>query len=650
MIIVFTGRRPSGPDGVFPDAAVDWLEERLKLLIAGLRPRLAVGSAAAGTDLLAAGAALRAGIPVELLVTEDPEEFVGASVADKGPQWEERFRTLTTQAKAALIPVPGAKADDDGFRAVNQAILSHARDSLRHPVEAADEPEELVVVAVTEGRREGEDHTESLARSAEALGHLVLRLTPTQSQSEAPTAFVAMPYGVKADSTRELKRFEADESWHRVVVPALLDSGYRPIRTDLEAGLKSIDARMLHSINTADLFVADLATLNPNVLWELGVRHAWRPHATLLMAPNWVTPPFDLGHSTIQRYERGMKKVSDRQAVTAIRKLKAALNATRRGDDSPVWAVFPALEPVQLPPDADVELFSRLTRYSEEITLAAALRDAGKLLDLADQVRADGLPDSNCRDQLEQIGLALVTLGDFDEGRRLLEPLAAADVSFGRIRMQQRYALTLIHRAGTPVERLEYLKEAERRLLLLDDRHPGSSETWGLLGSAAKRAFELAFRLEEKNASAHLNRAIEAYRKGMEADPGDYYPGINALALVRVRGQHFDGGQDDVTLAESLLPVVRFAVERRPVGPNDTWEHATLAELALHQHLLDKGMAPVPPVEALRHYTFAAHSADGAELTSMRRQLEFLLAVGDPPEVLGPLLAALPAPAEGNAL
>ncbi|KOG33717.1 tetratricopeptide repeat-containing protein [Streptomyces resistomycificus] len=650
MIVVFTGRRPSGPDGVLPDSAVGWLEERLKLLFAGLRPRLAVGSAAAGTDLLAAGAALRAGIPVDLLVTEDPEAFVAASVADRGRQWEERYRTLTARAEAALIPVPGAQADDDGFRAVNQAILRHARDRRGESAQPADDPEELVVVAVTEGDREGEDHTGSLIRAAQANGDLVLRLSPSQSQAGAPTAFVAMPYGGKADATRELKRFEADETWHRVLVPALLGSGYRPIRTDLEAGLKSIDARMLHSINTADLFVADLATLNPNVLWELGVRHAWRPAATLLMAPHWVTPPFDLGHSTIQRYERGMKKVSDRQAVEAIRKLQSALSAAR-GADSPVWAVFPALEPVQLPPDADVELFARLTRYSEEISLAAALRDAPKLLEIAGKVRKDGLSDSNCHAQLEQIGLALVQLGKLEAGRKLLKPLAEADAVFDRVRMQQGYAFTLIHREGTSEERLEYLREAERRLLALDGLHPGSSETWGLLGSAAKRAFELAFKLGGKKlASPHLARAIEAYHSGMVADPGDYYPGINALALVRVRGHHFGGGRGDAALAQSLLPVVRFAVERRPISPQDTWEHATLAELAVHHHLLQEDVALEPPAEALCHYRYAVQYADGAEVSSMRRQLDLLLAVGDPTEVIEPLLAVLSAAAEGNTL
>lgn len=189
-----------------------------------------------------------------------------------------------------------------------------------------------------------------------------------------------------------------------------------------------------------------------------------------------------------------------------------------------------------------------------------------------------------------------------------------------------------------------YLKEAERRLQRLDTLHPDSSETWGLLGSVAKRAFELALQLgEEKDVRLHLDRAIDAYRSGMAADPGDHYPGINALALLRLRGQHFGGGQGDVAEVESLLPVVRFAVERRQIGPGDTWEHASLAELALHRHLLD-GETQEPPAEAVRHYAFAVQSADGAEISSMRRQLALFRAAGDPPAVLDPLLAAVAAP------
>ncbi|GGZ44181.1 tetratricopeptide repeat-containing protein [Streptomyces poonensis] len=645
MIVVFTGRRPSGPKGPFPETAVPWLKERLERLFAGLRPRLAVGSAAAGTDLLAAAAALRAGANIDLLLTEDADAFVAASVADKGSGWAGAFHDLAESPGVRLRSLAGASADDDGFRAVNRALLDHARANLQAVDTPGHEPEELVLVAVTAGRREGEDHTESLADSAERLGHLVLRLDPSARKENAPTAFVAMPYGRKRDATRELRLFEANETWNRVLVPVLLDSGYRPIRTDLESGLETIDARMLHSINTADLFVADLATLNPNVLWELGVRHAWRPSGTLLMAPRWVTPPFDLGHATVKRYERGMRRISDRQAVAGIRMLRPALRASKRGTDSPVWAVFPLLEPVRLPSDHDAALINRLTHHTEEISLAADLHDAERLAGITAQVQEEELPDSSRRALLEQIGLALVTLGCLEKGRILLAPLAEADISFARVRMQQRYAFTLIHRPGTPAERLAYLKDAEDRLQRLDALHPDSSETWGLLGSAAKRAFELALGLGEKSALYHLDRAVDAYRSGMAADPGDHYPGVNALALLRVRGQHFGGGAGDVAEAESVLPVVRFAVERRQIGPRDTWEHASLAELALHWYLLT-GATEGPPAEALRHYTFAVHSADGAAISSMRRQLELLLAAGDPPAVLEPLLSIMSAPRE----
>lgn len=644
MIVVFAGRRPSGPDGSFPETAEPWLEERLKLLFAGLRPRLVVGSAAAGTDLLAVAAALRAGAEVDLLLTEDADAFVAASVADKGTRWVDAFEDLTSDSRVRTHPVAGVAADDDGFRAVNRALLRHARAQARPVGGLKSEPEEIVVVAVTGGRREGEDHTESLADSAERLDHLVLRLDPAAGMEKAPTAFVAMPYGKKVDTTRGMKQFESDETWHRVLVPALLDSGFRPIRTDLESGLETIDARMLHSINTADLFVADLATLNPNVLWELGVRHAWRPSATLIMAPHWVAPPFDLGRNPIKYYKRGMRKVSDQEAVAAIRMLRPTLKESKRGTDSPVWAVFPRLEPVRLPADYDPALIARLQRRREEIALAAALRDAGQLLAVADEVRKEALPDSSRRIFLEQIGLALVTLNHREEGRSVLAPLAEADGGFARVRLQQQYALTLIHRPGEAEERLRYLREAEFRLQQLEERHPDSSETWGLLGSAAKRAVELTLKLRKGSVSLDLDRAIGAYRRGTTADPGDYYPGINAVALLRLRGQRFGGGQGDVAEAESLLPVVRFAVERRQIGPLDTWEHATLAELALHRYLLDGGTTE-PPDEAERHYAVAARSAEDSELFSMRSQLELFLAAGDPAAVIEPLLALVGEPA-----
>jgi hypothetical protein len=75
-------------------------------------------------------------------------------------------------------------------------------------------------------------------------------------------------------------------------------------------------------------------------------------------------------------------------------------------------------------------------------------------------------------------------------------------------------------------------------------------------------------------AAAALDQAIEAYTKGFEADPRDYFPGVNAITLLIVRG--------DRKGAERLMPLVNFAVARRGgAASSDYWDLATVLELAV---------------------------------------------------------------------
>ena len=57
-----------------------------------------------------------------------------------------------------------------------------------------------------------------------------------------------------------------------------------------------IDSRIYEHLLGADVVVADLSTSNANALYELGVRHALRPHATIIMAEKQFEIPFDLNH------------------------------------------------------------------------------------------------------------------------------------------------------------------------------------------------------------------------------------------------------------------------------------------------------------------------------------------------------------------
>jgi hypothetical protein len=53
---------------------------------------------------------------------------------------------------------------------------------------------------------------------------------------------------------------------------------------------------------SADLVAAELSTANLNAVFELGVRHALKPRATIIMAENEFIIPFDAnGNESVLR-------------------------------------------------------------------------------------------------------------------------------------------------------------------------------------------------------------------------------------------------------------------------------------------------------------------------------------------------------------
>jgi MAP3K TRAFs-binding domain len=135
-------------------------------------------------------------------------------------------------------------------------------------------------------------------------------------------------------------------------------------------------------------------------------------------------------------------------------------------------------------------------------------------------------------------------------------------------------------------------ERAERELLDLIERRGPSSETYGILGRVYKDRWLAAKKSGSRAlAKGMLDRAIDAYTKGFEADWRDAYPGINAVTLLEIRDP------TDPRLGR-LLPVVRYAVERRLAqGCPDYWDFATLLELAVIAR--DKNAASIALTSAL---------------------------------------------------
>ncbi|MGH7340573.1 MAG: hypothetical protein ACREKH_08805, partial [Candidatus Rokuibacteriota bacterium] len=99
-----------------------------------------------------------------------------------------------------------------------------------------------------------------------------------------PHAFVAMPFGTKpgpkdpASTDREAKAplIDFNRVYAEYIEPALRSAGFESFRADQEVRAGDIRTDMFQELLVADLVIADLTIDNPNVWYELGVRHALR--------------------------------------------------------------------------------------------------------------------------------------------------------------------------------------------------------------------------------------------------------------------------------------------------------------------------------------------------------------------------------------
>jgi hypothetical protein len=132
-----------------------------------------------------------------------------------------------------------------------------------------------------------------------------------------PTCFVIMPFGKPG----EPERVEFDNVYKYLIEASIADLGKEFVcnRCDKfeEAGL--IHNRMIEQIQRSDIAVVDITKLNPNVFYELGVRHALAGLITVIIKRKGTVIPFNIyGLNTID-YE-----MSDPQMVESARLTIAA--------------------------------------------------------------------------------------------------------------------------------------------------------------------------------------------------------------------------------------------------------------------------------------------------------------------------------------
>jgi tRNA splicing endonuclease len=138
-----------------------------------------------------------------------------------------------------------------------------------------------------------------------------------------PHAFVAMPFGVKKDS--QGNEIDFNRVYTELIRPALEAAGLEVFRADEEERAGDIRTDMFQELLLADLVVADLTLDNPNVWYELGVRHALRARGVVLISGGRVPTAFDLYTDRKLRYS-----IKDlRPDPTMLERDQAKLTAVR---------------------------------------------------------------------------------------------------------------------------------------------------------------------------------------------------------------------------------------------------------------------------------------------------------------------------------
>ena len=395
-----------------------------------------------------------------------------------------------------------------------------------------------------------------------------------------------MPFGVKSDPTGTTINF--DRVYADLIEPAIRAADLDPIRADNEMVGGIIHKPMFERLVLCEYAVADLTMANANVFYELGVRHAVRPWSTVLLYAGATRMPFDVALLRALPYKLstdGLPTEVEADRALLIKWLLEAREAkakTGAATDSPLFQLLEGFPdayrsgPSGLIPHAKTDIFREQVAYSETIKDQLA-----KARGLAKSDRVKG------RQAIADVRAGLGKLADVETGiiidlflsyRAVMawdEMIALVD----EMPKELKETVLVQEQLGLALNRAGRGEDAERVLTSLIERRGPSAETCGILGRVYKDRWESALKQGDSIlAEGFLDQAIDAYRKGFEADWRDAYPGVNAVTLMELK-------QPPDPERERLLPLVAYATERRiAAGKPDYWDHATLLELAVLAH------------------------------------------------------------------
>lgn len=166
------------------------------------------------------------------------------------------------------------------------------------------------------------------------------------------TCFVLMPFGQKQTSDGTLMDFD---SFYDVIRDAVEGLGMECNRADEIIQTGSIHEKLFDGILKADIAVVDITLANPNIFYELGLRHALKRNVTVVIRQSGSQIPWNIQGLSVLEYApddyEQLRMFSERLSKLIQRGLESQIV------DSPVYEIFSNLR---------VELAPRVIERREE--------------------------------------------------------------------------------------------------------------------------------------------------------------------------------------------------------------------------------------------------------------------------------------------
>lgn len=338
--------------------------------------------------------------------------------------------------------------------------------------------------------------------------------------------FVMRPFGKKKDSSGA--EFDFENTHNLLIEPAIDVMDFTGSTTGEIVEPGNIREDMFALIVEADLVICDITIYNPNVYYELGIRHALRKKRTILIRDESSADKVNFDLLT-DRYLAYDSKAPEKTKDKLVEMIKAAMISSRE-TDSPVFKLLPKL--LEVDPDTIQTL---PLDFLEEVQRARTAGSKGWLRLLTQDVyglRFQWLA-------MKRIAEAQWELKDYAAARETLEAIRHKKGETVSVNLMLANVCERLYKTDKKPTRLLMSNQAIERVLgdrraTRDERVEALALKGRNLKTLWRENFELLVSVEERRAvalSKKIRASYEAYRDAFDTDLNHFYSGLAALQM-----------------------------------------------------------------------------------------------------------------------